>query len=104
MMLASLVLAANVVLMNPFALKPDEEARFLSRWNEVAAYMQKQPGFVATKLHRGLKDQTQWFNYAEWRSAEDFQKAVQSEEFRKLTKDFPGEGRPALYDVRVKLP
>jgi heme-degrading monooxygenase HmoA len=100
--MTTLALLANVILMNPFDLKTGQEEVFLQRWRAVAAYMQKQPGFVSARLHKGLEGST-WFNYAEWRSTEDFQKATQSDEFRKLTRDFPGEGRPVLYKVHTAV-
>lgn len=98
----TLALLANVVLMNPFQIEANQQEVFLKRWNDVASYMKRQPGFVSAQLHKEL-DGSRWFNYAEWRSAKDFQNAVQSEEFRKLTKDFPGEGKPTLFRLHTSV-
>lgn len=93
----------NVILMNPFQIRLELADLFLSRWKLVADFLKRQPGFVSTRLHRGLVDQTQWFNYAEWKTADDFRDAISTDEFRALTKDFLEEGRPTLYTVCVSL-
>jgi len=91
------------VLMNPFVIEETAVDNFLDRWKLVADYLSQQPGFIETELHRGLSDQKHWFNYAKWTSIEDFQLAISTPEFKRLTDNFPGEGQPRLYSVQVKI-
>lgn len=85
------------VLLNVFTLNRNEEETFVKRWNEVASYMKRQPGFISANLHKSVGENGRWFNYAEWESPEKFRAAVSTEEFNNLTKHFPGEGRPELF-------
>lgn len=93
----------KIILMNPFHIKAAESEYFKTRWLAVADYMKRQPGFISAKLHQGVNDSSAWFNYAEWRSVDDFRKAIQSDEFKRLTKNFPGEGGPELYRLDTQL-
>ena len=92
-----------IVLMNPFSIKESDTEHFINRWKPVAEYMRKQPGFIETELHQGIQEKEKWFNYAKWKSVEDFQRAISTPEFKKLTEKFPGEGKPTLYNSRVML-
>ncbi len=64
-------------------------------------FVSKQPGFIAAAVH--VNDaQTRIANYVQWRSREDFQAMLRSEEmraysrrFNDLCKDFS----PVMYDV-----
>ena len=65
--------------------------------------MRRQPGYISTRLHRAVSPDARftYVNVAEWESAEYFQAAVSSEEFKELTagsqERFPHY--PALYEV-----
>ena len=91
----------TVILINPFDV-PDgsDDEEFLQGWERAAQYMRQQRGFVSTRLHRALRPDARFrfINVAEWGSAEDFQAAVTTEEFRELAKG-AGSGSPALYEV-----
>ena len=91
----------SVILINPFELPEgaDDES-FLRGWERAAEYMRSRPGFVSTRLHRALAPDARFrfVNVAEWRSPEDFQKAVSSDEFREIAKG-AGPASPALYEV-----
>ena len=91
----------TVILINPFEVPEgtDDEA-FLGGWQRAADFMQRQPGFLGSRLHRALAPDARFrfINIAEWSSPQDFQAAVGSEEFRQIAKD-AGPSFPALYEV-----
>jgi heme-degrading monooxygenase HmoA len=90
-----------VILINPFEVpEGTRDDEFLAGWDRAAEYMRKQPGFVATRLHRALTDDARFrfVNVAEWDSPQAFQAAFSTEEFRAIaSKGSPGS--PALYEV-----
>ena len=90
----------SVILINPFEVPAGADDDFLRGWERAAEYMQRQPGFVSTRLHRALVPDARFrfVNVAEWASPQDFQAAVSSEEFRELARG-AGGGSPALYEV-----
>lgn len=45
---------APVVLVNLFILDKADEQVFLQTWTEDAQFMQRQPGFISTQLHRAI--------------------------------------------------
>jgi heme-degrading monooxygenase HmoA len=81
-------------LINPFEVPKGKEAAALKMREKAAEYMKKQPGFVSTRLHRALAPDTRFhlINIAEWESVENFQAAINSDEFKKLT-----EGSKSLW-------
>ena len=92
----------GVVLINPFEVPAGREDECLRLWDEVAAYMRAQPGFVSTRLHASLRADARFrfVNVAEWQSAEHFQRAISTDAFRRLAEamqDFPHY--PALYEL-----
>ena len=93
----------TVILINPFEVPAGEEEAALRFWEQAAKYMRRQPGFIATRLHKAVSPDAQftYVNIAEWESAEHFEAAISREEFKKLTegsqKRFPHY--PALYSV-----
>ncbi len=94
-------IGVSVVLINPFEVPEgtDDEA-FLRGWQRAADFMQRQPGFLNSRLHRALRPDARFrfINVAEWESPQAFQAAVTSEEFREIAKD-AGPSFPALYEV-----
>ena len=92
---------ATVVLINPFEVPQENEAEFLTGWETARDFMQRQKGYVSTRLHRSL-DPTARFrfiNLAEWASAADFQAAVYHPAFVQLRNATPFAHYPALYEV-----
>ncbi len=91
----------SVVLINPFEV-PEGTADddFLRGWERAAQYMQAQPGFISSRLHRALRPDARFrfINVAEWASPNDFQAAVGSDEFREIAAG-AAPGSPALYEV-----
>ena len=64
-----------VVLINIFTLDKEDEATFLQVWEDDAAFMKAQPGFISTQLHRAIGDSPTYLNYAVWQSTADFRAA-----------------------------
>ena len=46
--------AGPVVLVNVVTLDKADEQTFLKTWQDDAAFMKRQPGFISTQLHRAL--------------------------------------------------
>jgi heme-degrading monooxygenase HmoA len=91
----------TVILINPFEVSEGtDDEEFLRGWQRAADYMQQQPGFLSSRLHRALAPDARFrfINVAEWASPQDFQAAVASEQFREIAKG-AGPGSPALYEV-----
>ena len=91
----------NVVLINPFEVPQGvSDDEFLAGWQRAADYLQTQPGFVSTRLHRAISPEPRFrfINVAEWESPAAFQAAVTSEGFRQLAGNTPAN-YPALYQV-----
>ncbi len=93
----------TVILINPFEVPKGREDECLAFWEKAAAYMKRQPGFISTRLHRAISPEARFYfiNVAEWESAEHFQKAVGSEEFKRLTEPYMAvfPHYPGLYEV-----
>jgi heme-degrading monooxygenase HmoA len=85
-----------VVLINQFAVRPEDAERFLEVWADDAAFMKQQPGFISTQLHRGTAGSSTFMNVAVWESAKALGQAFRSPEF---------QGRAARYpDSTVAIP
>jgi heme-degrading monooxygenase HmoA len=93
-----------VVLINPFEVGEGHEEEFLARWQEGAAYMRQQEGFISTKLHESFdpKARFRFINVARWRSPADFQRAVSTPEFQALVRQTPFPHYPAVYQVAAE--
>ena len=68
-----------------------------------AEFISKQPGFIAAGLH--VTDaQTRIANYSQWRSREDFQARLRSDEMRARNRrinDLCRSFEPVMYDVAM---
>jgi quinol monooxygenase YgiN len=66
-----------------------------------AAYISRQPGFIAAALH--VNDaQTRIANYSQWQRREDFLAMLRSEEMRRRNRDIAAlckSFEPVMYDV-----
>ena len=80
---------APVVLVNVFHVAPGDVDDFIGAWSGDAGFMQQQPGFVSTQLHRGIAGSTTFINVAEWGSVEAFRSAVGSPEFQGNMAKYP---------------
>jgi heme-degrading monooxygenase HmoA len=91
----------HVVLINPFEVPEGKDEAFLAEWEAAKAFMERQPGYIATRLHRSLipNARFRFINVAEWASVEDFQAALNHPEFIKLRDATPFAHFPAVYKV-----
>ena len=92
---------ANVVLINVFEVPAGADEEFLRGWEAARDFMQRQPGYVSTRLHQSL-DPTARFrfiNVAEWSSPADFQAALNQPEFVRMRQASPFAHYPSLYQV-----
>jgi len=78
-----------VVLVNVFTLDAADEQSFLESWQNDAAFMKRQPGFISTQLHRAIGESPTYFNYAVWESTADFRSAFMHPEFRAKMSAYP---------------
>jgi heme-degrading monooxygenase HmoA len=81
--------AAPVVLMNVFTLDSADEPIFLKVWQEDAAFMKQQPGFISTQLHRALGESATYMNYAVWESTAHFRAAFSHPGFKASLAAYP---------------
>lgn len=81
--------ATPVVLVNLFTLDPADEDGFLEVWQDDAAFMKAQPGFISTQLHRAIGPSPTYFNYAVWETTEHFAAAFGHPEFQNKLANYP---------------
>jgi quinol monooxygenase YgiN len=65
-----------VILINKFSVVPEEFDQFLKGWASEAEKFKEQPGFISTRLHKGIGGSGTFVNYAVWQSAAQFKAAV----------------------------
>jgi heme-degrading monooxygenase HmoA len=87
--------AAPVVLVNVFTLDPADEATFLKVWQEDAAFMKQQPGFISTQLHRAPGENATYMNYAVWESTVHFRAAFSHPGFKASLAAYPSSVKAA---------
>ena len=97
--------ANAVVLVNVFTLDKADEQAFLEIWQDDAAFMKRQPGFISTQLHRALGDSPTYLNYAIWESTAAFRAAFMHPQFRTKISTYPSSSvaSPHLFQ-KVAVP
>ena len=92
---------SNVVLINVFEVPAGKDEEFLQGWEAARDFMQRQKGYVSTRLHSSLDPSTRFrfINVAEWETPADFQTALNQPEFVKLREEIPFAHYPSLYQV-----
>ncbi|MQB40313.1 antibiotic biosynthesis monooxygenase family protein [Rhizobium sp. ICMP 5592] len=97
--------AAPVILVNVFTLDKADEQIFLKAWQDDAAFMKRQPGFISTQLHRAIGESPTYFNYAVWETMEDFRAAFMHPQFREKLSTYPSSAvaSPHLFQ-KVAVP
>ncbi|WP_246789812.1 antibiotic biosynthesis monooxygenase [Bradyrhizobium sp. CCBAU 51765] len=97
--------ANSVVLVNLFTLDKADEAAFLKTWQDDAAFMKRQPGFISTQLHRALGDSSTYLNYAVWESTAHFRAAFTHPDFLAKIASYPASAiaSPHLFQ-KVAVP
>jgi heme-degrading monooxygenase HmoA len=78
-----------VVLVNLFTLEKADESDFLKIWQDDAAFMKRQPGFISTQLHRALGESPTYLNYAVWESTAAFRAAFSTPDFQAKLSAYP---------------
>ena len=81
--------ATPVVLVNLVTLDKADEPRFLEAWQNDAAFMNRQPGFISTQLHRAIGDSSAYMNYAVWESTAHYRTAFTHPEFKASLAAYP---------------
>jgi heme-degrading monooxygenase HmoA len=81
--------AGPVVLVNVITLDKADEQTFLKTWQDDAAFMKRQLGFISTQLHRALGESPTYFNYAVWESTAHYRAAFGNPEFRAKLANHP---------------
>ena len=94
-----------VVLINKFHVDPGEADALMAAWAADAAFMKRQPGFIATQLHRGIAGSGVFVNYAVWESVESFRRAFSQPEFQAGLAAYPKstQAEPHLFQ-KVAIP
>jgi heme-degrading monooxygenase HmoA len=90
------------VLINSFEVPEDADEEFLRGWTATRDFLEGQPGYVETTLHRAVSPQAafRFVNVARWESPDHFQRAIQSDGFRERAAALAGfESHPGLYRV-----
>ena len=97
--------AGPVILVNPFTLDKTDEQAFLKIWQDDAAFMKRQPGFISTQLHRAIGESPTYLNYAVWQSTADFRAAFTHPEFLAKLSVYPNSAvaSPHLFQ-KVAVP
>jgi len=94
---------SSIIVINPIEIPEGKETEALAIWDKYARYFGKQPGFIGTKLHRSVDPKAKFhlINVAEWRSSENFLKALNNEEIKKIGKGFPKDmpHYPSMYEI-----
>lgn len=81
--------AAPIVFFNIFHVAPEDVDGFMKAWRADGEFMQKQPGYVSTQLHRGIAGSTTFINVAVWDSLDAMRVAVSSPEFQASLAAYP---------------
>jgi heme-degrading monooxygenase HmoA len=94
-----------VVLVNLFTLDAAAEQDFLTSWQDDAAFMKRQAGFISTQLHRAVGANPTYLNYAVWESSAHFRAAFTDPEFRAKIARYPASvvASPHLFE-KVAVP
>jgi heme-degrading monooxygenase HmoA len=97
--------ATPVVLVNLVTLDKADEPRFLAAWQNDAAFMKRQPGFISTQLHRAIGDSPTYLNCAVWESTALYRAAFTHPEFKAGLAAYPSSvvATPHLFQ-KVAVP
>jgi heme-degrading monooxygenase HmoA len=97
--------ASPVVLVNVFTLDKADEQDFLNTWQDDAAFMKRQPGFISTQLHRAIGENATYLNYAVWESTAAFRAAFTNPQFQAKISAYPASAAasPHLFQ-KVAVP
>ena len=97
----------QVILINPFIVPEGKLEESIKYWESHRDFLKDQPGYISTKLHQTLQDQSflgeatyELINVAIWESQAAFNSAVQKMRTELGSASVEGlKGDPALYYV-----
>ncbi len=97
----------QVILINPFKVPKGKFEESIKYWESHRDFMQKQSGYISTKLHQAREDQSflgeatyQLINIAVWESQEALNSAAQKMRYELGGVNVEGlTGNPALYQI-----
>jgi heme-degrading monooxygenase HmoA len=91
----------QAILINVFEVPEGRDDEFLAGWEQAKQFMEQQPGYVSTALHRSLDPSARfrYINVAVWERPEDFQAALQDPVFAALRDATPFAHHPSVYTV-----
>ena len=95
-------MAEPVILINAFEVPAAEAETFIAAWEKTRDYLETQPGYIDTALHRALTPDAefQFVNVAQWQTPEEFRAAIQSPGFQQAATGLVGyRPHPALYHL-----
>ena len=95
-------MSETVTLINPFKVPAGKLAESIEYWEAHRDFLQKEPGYISTKLHQSLQEDAtyQLINVAIWESQEAFFNAVKKMRAELGTGGVEGlQGNPSLYEV-----
>lgn len=94
-----------VVLVNLFTLDKADEGHMLKAWSDDARFMQRQPGFISTQLHRAIGEGCAYLNYAVWETNAAFRAAFTNPEFQSKLGHYPAStvASPHLFE-KIAVP
>lgn len=89
-----------VVLINLFTLDRKDEAALIEAWADDARFMQRQPGYISTQLHKAIGGGCAYLNYAIWESTAAFRDAFSHPEFQQKLSEYPSSvvASPHLFE------
>ena len=92
---------STAVLINAFEVPSGEDETFLQGWEAARDFMQRQAGYISTRLHQSLDPAARFrfINVAEWASPADFETALNHPEFVQLRQAIPFAHYPSVYRV-----
>ncbi len=90
-----------VVLINIFEVPDSDAEEFITAWERTRNYLKTLDAHLETALHQAVSPGAdfQFVNTANWRSAEEFTEAVQSDGFRDVATGLRWPIHPMLYRV-----
>ncbi len=88
----------SAILINAFEVPPAKDDEFMARWQDAAAFLRQQEGFISTRLHQSLDPAAfRFVDVAVWQSPEHFRQAVGTAEFQALARRMPFVSHPTVY-------
>lgn len=94
-----------IVLVNLFTLDKSDVAAMIDAWTDDARFMQLQPGFISTQLHRAIGEGCAYLNCAYWESNAAFRAAFTHPDFQAKLSEYPSSvvSAPHLFE-KIAVP